>query len=275
VFCSATPGPYECAQASTVAEQVIRPTGLLDPVVEIRPLDGQIDDLIAEIRRVVSPEDGASGDRVLVTTLTKRSSEDLTQYLREIGVRVEYLHSDLDAITRVETLSRLRQGAFDVLVGINLLREGLDLPEVALVAILDADKEGFLRSATSLVQTAGRAARHVNGRVVLYADRRTDAIDELLRLTADHRARQEAYNRENGIVPRAVRRGINEASHLFRAGGSAVEPARAAADDVRETIAEMTREMLQAADDLAFERAAYLRDAIAELKRTARKGKRP
>ncbi|MBR4938960.1 MAG: excinuclease ABC subunit UvrB, partial [Kiritimatiellae bacterium] len=175
VYCSATPGDFEYSEAKTVAEQVIRPTGLLDPEVEIRPLKNQIDDLIGEIERVTEN----SGDRVLVTTLTKRSAEDLTAYLHEAGIRVEYLHSDIDAIERVAILQRLRKGEFDVLVGINLLREGLDLPEVALVAILDADKEGFLRSTTSLVQTAGRAARHEKGRVILYADHHTGAIDDL------------------------------------------------------------------------------------------------
>ncbi|MBO7207603.1 MAG: excinuclease ABC subunit UvrB, partial [Kiritimatiellae bacterium] len=212
VFCSATPGDYECAEAKTFAKQVIRPTGLLDPVIEIRPLQNQIDDLIAEVRKVV---DG--GDRVIVTTLTKRSSEDLTDYLHGVGIKVEYLHSDIDAIERVEILQRLRKGEFDVLVGINLLREGLDLPEVALAAILDADKEGFLRSTTSLVQTAGRTARHVNGRVILYADKKTDAIKELLKITKSNREKQIAYNEAHGIVPKSVKRSINESSYLFKA----------------------------------------------------------
>lgn len=266
VFCSATPGDYECAEAKTFAKQVIRPTGLLDPVIEIRPLQNQIDDLIAEVRKVV---DG--GDRVIVTTLTKRSSEDLTDYLHGVGIKVEYLHSDIDAIERVEILQRLRKGEFDVLVGINLLREGLDLPEVALAAILDADKEGFLRSVTSLVQTAGRTARHVNGRVILYADRKTDAIKELLKITKSNREKQIAYNEAHGIVPKSVKRSINESSYLFKASNkntfrSAAADEKACSD--KDLIAELTREMLEAADNLEFERAAYLRDKIKELRKS-------
>ena len=274
VFCSATPGDYECSLAKTVAEQVIRPTGLLDPEIEIRPLDGQIDDLIAEIRTTVAPEGGSAGDRVLVTTLTKRSSEDLTRYLRDVGVRVEYLHSDIDAIERVEILQRLRKGEFDVLVGINLLREGLDLPEVALVAILDADKEGFLRSTTSLVQTAGRAARHERGRVILYADRQTDAIRDLLRITNAHRRKQIAYNQAHGIVPKTVRREITESTYLFKASSQANGAGSVSGADVpkAELLAELTRDMLKAADDLEFERAAYLRDQIRKLKAESGEG---
>ena len=266
VFCSATPGDYECAEAKTFAKQVIRPTGLLDPVIEIRPLQNQIDDLIAEIRKVV---DG--GDRVIVTTLTKRSSEDLTDYLHGVGIKVEYLHSDIDAIERVEILQRLRKGEFDVLVGINLLREGLDLPEVALAAILDADKEGFLRSTTSLVQTGGRTARHVNGRVILYADKKTDAIKELLKITKSNREKQIAYNEANGIVPKSVKRSINESSYLFKASNknsfasTVTDEKISSATDL---IAELTKEMLEAADNLEFERAAYLRDKIKELKKS-------
>ena len=266
VFCSATPGDYECAEAKTFAKQVIRPTGLLDPVIEIRPLKNQIDDLIDEIRKVV---DG--GDRVIVTTLTKRSSEDLTDYLHGVGIKVEYLHSDIDAIERVEILQRLRKGEFDVLVGINLLREGLDLPEVALAAILDADKEGFLRSTTSLVQTAGRTARHVNGRVILYADKKTDAIKELLKITKSNREKQIAYNEAHGIVPKSVKRSINESSYLFKASNknsfasTVTDEKISSATDL---IAELTKEMLEAADNLEFERAAYLRDKIKELKKS-------
>ena len=277
VFCSATPGEYELSHAKTVADQVIRPTGLLDPEIELRPLKGQIDDLIAEIRKVV---DG--GDRVFVTTLTKRSSEDLTSYLHATGIRVEYLHSDIDAIERVAILQRLRKGEFDVLVGINLLREGLDLPEVALVAILDADKEGFLRSTTSLVQTAGRTARHERGRVILYCDHRTDAIRDLLKITKAHRAKQIAYNEKHHIVPKSVKREINESAYVFKAGKSAIKGfatgvGGAAGGDApatgAELIAELTRDMLEAADNLEFERAAYLRDQIAALKKT--RAKRP
>ena len=268
VFCSATPGDYEYAESATVAEQVIRPTGLLDPVVELRPLANQIDDLIGEIDRVVK-----GGDRIFVTTLTKRSAEDLTHYLHEAGVRVEYLHSDIDAIERVSILQRLRKGEFDVLVGINLLREGLDLPEVSLVAILDADKEGFLRSTTSLVQTAGRAARHERGRVILYCDHKTDAICDLLRITKAHRAKQLAYNEAHGIVPKSVRRAINESAYVFKAGkvGADAAPLPRPDENGADLIAELTRDMLEAADNLEFERAAYLRDRIAELKREAKR----
>ena len=260
VYCSATPGDYEYGEAKTVAEQVIRPTGLLDPEIEIRPLKGQIDDLIAEIQKVVK-----ANDRVFVTTLTKRSAEDLSQYLHEAGIRVEYLHSDIDAIERVAILQRLRKGEFDVLVGINLLREGLDLPEVALVAILDADKEGFLRSTTSLVQTAGRTARHEKGRVILYADHQTDAIRDLLRITKGHREKQIAYNKEHGITPKSVKRAINESSYLFKAKAK-VEDEQRIETSSSDLIAELTRDMLEAADNLEFERAAYLRDEIKKLK---------
>ena len=207
------------------------------------------------------------GDRALVTTLTKRSAEDLSRYLHEAGVRVEYLHSDVDAIERVEILQRLRKGEFDVLVGINLLREGLDLPEVALVAVLDADKEGFLRSTTSLLQTAGRAARHEKGRVILYADRETEAISQFLQITSEHRRRQIAYNEENGITPHSVRRPVNEAQYLFKSSKSDVSsPKKVEEMKKSELIAELTKEMLEAADQLDFERAAYLRDQIKSIK---------
>ena len=264
VFTSATPGDYEYSVSSVVAEQVIRPTGLLDPEIEVRPLKGQIDDLIAEARKVA-----AQGDRVLVTTLTKRSAEDLTAYLHETGIRVEYLHSGIDALERVAILGRLRKGEFDVLVGINLLREGLDFPEVALVAILDADKEGFLRSTTSLVQTAGRTARHVKGRVILYADHQTDAIRDLLRITKSHREKQIAYNTEHGITPKSVKRAINESVYVY-SEAKKTEYAAAAetpeTHDVHETIAALQEEMLAAAEALEFERAAYIRDQIRQLK---------
>jgi len=265
VFTSATPGDYEYSVSDVVAEQVIRPTGLLDPVIEMRPLKGQIDDLIAEVRKVAE-----AGDRVLVTTLTKRSAEDLTAYLHEVGLRVEYLHSDIDALERVAILGRLRKGEFDCLVGINLLREGLDFPEVALVAILDADKEGFLRSTTSLVQTAGRCARHVKGRVILYADHETDAIRDLLRITKKHRDKQLAYNKAHHITPKSVKRSINESVYVYSEAKRKNAPrteADFAAMDMQETIAALQREMLQAADALEFERAAYLRDQINLLKK--------
>lgn len=263
VYCSATPGEFEYSEASTVAEQIIRPTGLLDPQIELRPLRNQIDDLIGEIAKVAKAK-----DRTFVTTLTKRSAEDLTHYLHEAGIRVEYLHSDIDAIERVAILQRLRKGEFDVLVGINLLREGLDIPEVALVAILDADKEGFLRSTTSLVQTAGRTARHINGRVILYCDHKTDAIRDLLRITKVHREKQIAYNEANNITPRPVKRKVNESAYIFKANksstGAIMQPASVSASQLLE---ELTRDMLVAADNLEFERAAYLRDQIRQLKK--------
>ena len=266
VYCSATPSPFEYGEATTVAQQVIRPTGLLDPVVEVRPLAHQIDDLIAEARRAVERH-----ERVLVTTLTKRSAEDLSAYLREIGLRVTHLHSDIDALERVDILQRLRRGEFDVLVGINLLREGLDLPEVALVAILDADKEGFLRSTTSLVQTAGRAARHVEGRVILYADHETEAMREFLALTKDHRTRQEAYNEAHHVTPRAVVRAIKETDlKSGKADGRKGKAARVDADRVEDAetlIRDWTAEMAEAVRHLEFERAAYLRDQIKQLRK--------
>jgi len=265
VFTSATPGPYEREVSAAIVEQVIRPTGLLDPPVEVRPLDGQIDDVMEEIRKAAE-----RGERVLVTTLTKRSAEDLTDYLRETGIRVEYLHSDIDAIQRVEILGRLRKGEFDCLIGINLLREGLDLPEVALVAVLDADKEGFLRSETSLIQTAGRTARHVDGRVILYAERITGAMRQMMETTARRRSKQEEYNIAHNITPRSVKRAINESLELY-AEARRIEESMVAAEthevyDVHQTISELEAEMLAAAEVLEFERAAMLRDEIRELK---------
>jgi len=263
VFTTATPGPFDREAAPEPIPLVVRPTGLLDPPVEVRPLGNQVDDLIAEVRAEME-----QGNRVLATTLTKRTAEDLAQYLREVGLRVEYLHSEIDAIERVEVLRRLRQGAFDCLVGINLLREGLDLPEVALVAILDADKEGFLRSETALIQVAGRAARHVHGRVILYADRVTDSMQRLLDTTADRRERQIAYNREHNITPRGIRKEIRDrlvtwkdAEELERK----VVRETSADYDVHKAVQELEREMLEAAQALEFERAAVLRDELNEL----------
>ena len=264
VFTSATPGDYEYSVSNTVAKQVIRPTGLLDPEIEVRPLKNQIDDLMEEIKKVAD-----KGDRVLVTTLTKRSAEDLAAYLHETGIKVEYLHSDIDALERVAILGRLRKGEFDVLIGINLLREGLDFPEVALVAILDADKEGFLRSTTSLIQTAGRCARHVNGRVILYADRMTDAIKETIAITKHHRDMQIAYNTEHGIKPKSVKRKINESVYVYTANktnakqSSITLPSASSVDQA--VLDDLRREMMEAADALEFERAAYLRDQIKKL----------
>jgi len=264
VFASATPGPFELERSSVVAEQLIRPTGLLDPEIDLRPAKGQVENLIGEVRAAA-----VKGERVLVTTLTKRLSEDLTAFLREAKIRVEYLHSDIDAIERVEILRNLRLGNFDVLVGINLLREGLDLPEVALVAILDADKEGFLRSETSLIQTAGRAARHENGRVIFYADQLTNSIRRTLEVTRRRREKQLAYNQEHGITPRGVKRSAQASLHVDGGAGEGAEPlvlAEGDDADVAAVIAELEDEMQEAAGKLEFERAAVLRDQINALK---------
>ncbi len=260
---SATPSAEDLRISSVVAEQIVRPTGLLDPVLEVRPSDGQVEDLIGEVEEAV-----AAGERILVTTLTKRMSEDLATFLRERKVRVEYLHSDIDAIERVEILRNLRRGDFDVLVGVNLLREGLDLPEVALVAILDADKEGFLRSTTSLIQTAGRAARHEKGRVILYAARLNDSLRETLRISNERREKQLAFNAEHGITPRSVRRGIQASLHLREEpAADPVSVAEAHGDhDVAAVIAALEEEMLEAAANLEFERAAVLRDQVDALR---------
>jgi len=266
IYVSATPGTRELTWSQgRLVELIVRPTGLLDPKITLKPLKGQIDDLIEEARQRVDRK-----ERVLVTTLTKRTAEQLTDYLRDIGIQVRYLHSEIDAIERVEILRALRKGEFDVLVGINLLREGLDLPEVSLVAILDADKEGYLRSTTSLIQTAGRAARHLNGEVILYADVRTESIGKFLEVSEYRRGKQEAYNREHNITPRSVSRAVEEslssrrekadqAMALLREGGGDF--------DVTETIRELETEMLEAANNLEFEKAALLRDQIRELKR--------
>ncbi|MEI6861638.1 MAG: excinuclease ABC subunit UvrB, partial [Verrucomicrobiota bacterium] len=265
VYVSATPAKFELERSAVVAEQVIRPTGLLDPVIEVRPTKGQVENLIGEIQRAAQ-----AGERVLVTTLTKRLSEDLTGYLREAKVRVEYLHSDIDAIERVEILRNLRLGNFDVLVGINLLREGLDLPEVALVAILDADKEGFLRSETSLIQTAGRAARHEQGRVIFYAEHLTESIRRTLEVTRRRREKQLAYNIAHGITPRGVKRSAQASLHTYDGTGQAdqaiVGVAEGSTEDVAAVIAELEDEMTAASAKLEFERAALLRDQINALK---------
>ncbi len=265
VFVSATPADYELEISDVLAEQIIRPTGLLDPEMQVRPIKGQVEDLIGEIIPAVE-----SGERILVTTLTKRMSEDLSTYLRERKIRVEYLHSDIGAIERVEILRNLRRGDFDVLVGVNLLREGLDLPEVALVAILDADKEGFLRSFTSLIQTSGRAARHEKGRVLLYADVMTRSIERTLEIINYRREKQLAHNREHGITPRGVKRAV-QASLQYSDRSDEIDPisvAEAQGDgDVAAVIAEMETEMIEAANDLQFERAAILRDQIDALRK--------
>jgi excinuclease ABC subunit B len=265
IYLSATPQEQELNWSKgRVVEQIVRPTGLVDPEVTVKPLTGQIDDLLEEVR-----QRAAVKERTLVTTLTKKSAEELTDYLRELGVNVRYLHSEIDAIERVEVLRALRKGDFDVLVGINLLREGLDLPEVSLVAILDADKEGYLRSATSLIQTAGRAARHLHGKVILYADVRTRSIEKFLAVSAYRRERQLAYNKEHGITPRSVSRAVEESLAVYqntRARAETVLREAGGNFDLTETLRGLQEEMLEASNNLEFEKAALLRDQIRELK---------
>jgi excinuclease ABC subunit B len=269
VFVSATPGPYELSKAQgAIVEQIIRPTGLTDPPIDVRPVKGQVDDLLQEIRGRV-----ARGERVLVTTLTKRMAEDLTEYYQDLGVRVRYLHSDIETLERVQILRDLRRGEFDVLVGINLLREGLDLPEVSLVAILDADKEGFLRSAGSLIQTSGRAARNVNGAVIMYADTVTDSMRAAIAETDRRRALQHAYNIEHGITPQSIVKQIDEVMSsvyerdymtpaILRDG---TEPFRTQGE-LDAHIAGLQEQMRAAAANLDFEKAAALRDDIKRLR---------
>ncbi|MBA4386900.1 MAG: excinuclease ABC subunit B [Verrucomicrobia bacterium] len=265
LFTTATPGPYELQVSDKPIQQFIRPTGLVDPPVEVRPLNHQIDDLMEEVKAHAERK-----ERVLVTTLTKRTAEDLSSYLKEAGLRVEYLHSDIDALARVDVLTKLRRGDFDCLVGINLLREGLDLPEVALVAILDADKEGFLRSETALIQTAGRTARHLNGRVILYAASVTDSMKRMMEKTAERRRRQLEYNTINKITPRSIQKGIRE-DLAVKSEADGLEQnivkESGVQYDVFKAIDEIEREMLEAAQSLEFERAARLRDQMRELKR--------
>ena len=265
MFTSATPGPFEISVSPPAVPQVIRPTGLVDPPVEVRPLKNQIDDLMEEVRAHAE-----RGERVLVTTLTKRTAEDLSQYLKQAGLRVEYLHSDINAIERVDILIRLRKKEFDCLVGINLLREGLDLPEVALVAILDADKEGFLRSETSLIQVAGRTARHLNGKVILYADQITNSMRRMMDVTDARRRRQLAYNTEHHITPRSIVKSIADGL-VVRDESEAIERrvVREAGEnyDVHRAINEIEKEMIEAAEAREFERAAMLRDEMRELKK--------
>ena len=276
IYTSATPGPYELQHAQQVADQVIRPTGLIDPEVIVRPTKGQVDDLVGEINIRI-----ARHERVLVTTLTKRMSEDLADYLKELGIKVHYLHSEVETLERIAILRDLRLGIYDVIVGINLLREGLDLPEVSLVAILDADKEGFLRSATSLIQTIGRAARNANGQVIMYADRVTDSMKFALDETTRRRAKQVAYNTEHGIVPTTISKTIRDITDQLSV--EARENVMAVAEDkprykvdkrqqrgemkeLQKLIQEMEVSMKEAAKNLEFEKAASLRDEIFELK---------
>jgi len=282
VFLSATPSPYELRVSTQVVEQIVRPTGLVDPEVIVKPTKGQIDDLIEQVNERVT-----KGDRVLVTTLTKKMAEDLTDYLLEQGLRVRYLHSNIDTIQRIEILRALRLGEFDVLVGINLLREGLDLPEVSLVAILDADKEGFLRSQTSLIQTIGRAARNVDGQVVMYADTITDSMQHAIEITNRRREMQVAYNAEHGINPQTIRKAVTDILSMLRPDETAPVPGKdrrrqRERDKVRRDLAELPQtelvrliqtleeEMHEAAAELRFEYAARLRDEVNELRRELR-----
>jgi len=277
VYVSATPGPYEREHSEQIVEAIIRPTGLLDPVVEVRPVKGQVDDLVSEVKKRIQ-----KGQRALVTTLTKRMSEDLADYLKEMGVRTMYLHADIDTLERVEILRDLRLGVYDVVVGINLLREGLDLPEVSLVAILDADKEGYLRSETSLIQTIGRAARHLEGRVIMYAERVTASMDAAIKETQRRRDIQMAHNLRHGITPVGINKGVRDLTDRIRrmaeergeysANGKPEEAKPVLVDiprdEVHKLIKDLEKQMKQAAKDLEFEKAASLRDQVVELRKT-------
>jgi excinuclease ABC subunit B len=270
IYTSATPAQYELEHAELIAEQIIRPTGLLDPEVEVRPTQGQIDDLIAEINQRIQ-----LGERVLITTLTKRMAEDLSDYLTEVGIKVHYLHSEVDTLERVSILRDLRMGVFDVVVGINLLREGLDLPEVSLIAILDADKQGFLRSGTALVQTIGRAARNVNGRVIMYADKVTDAMKFAIDETNRRREKQAAYNEKNGIQPVSILKEIRDISLKLenehsvaekRAGYGSKRERDYNQKEMQRMVKELEARMKEAAGNLEFEKAAMYRDQILEMR---------
>ena len=263
LFVTATPGPYEIEKSTTIAEQIIRPTGLLDPIVEVRPINNQIDDLVGEINTIID-----KGERVLITTLTKKMSEDLTNYLKEIGIKVRYLHSDIDTLERVEIIRDLRLGKFDVLIGINLLREGLDIPEVSLVAILDADKEGFLRSETSLIQTIGRAARNANGKVIMYADKITRSMNSAIEETSRRREIQMMYNKEHGITPQTIKKSVRDTIEATVVADEEAVYGSIDTNDIesiKESIISLQEEMMEAAQNLQFERAAQLRDKIKEL----------
>jgi len=269
IYVSATPGPYELTKTGgVVVEQVIRPTGLVDPEVEVRPVKGQVDDLLEQIRQRT-----ARNERILVTTLTKRMAEDLAEYFAEVGIRVRYLHSEIETLERVRILRDLRRGEFDVLIGINLLREGLDLPEVSLVAILDADKEGYLRSATSLIQTMGRCARHLEGRAILYADTMTDSMRQAIGETSRRRAKQEAYNREHNITPQSIIKSVDmQLARIIEADYLPVPVDDAVIGDITteaqlvQVVAQLETQMREAAKNFDFERAAALRDRVRALK---------
>jgi excinuclease ABC subunit B len=270
VFVSATPGPYEREHSATIVEQIVRPTGIVDPDVEVRETRNQIDDLMREIR-----ERRDRNERVLVTTLTKKMSEDLTDYLLEMGFKVRYLHSEVDTLERIQIIRELRLGEYDVLVGVNLLREGLDLPEVSLVAILDADKEGFLRGETSLIQTIGRAARNIEGKVLMYADKQTEAMRKAIDETDRRREIQVAYNREHGITPETIVKGISDITEFLMGEGKVPRSSRRRREkrvdmepnEIESMIVELEEEMLAAAEELRFEYAAKLRDEIRDLRR--------
>ena len=261
VFVSATPGPYEAAESSSTVEQLIRPTGLIDPEISVRPIEGQVDDLIGEIRETV-----ARGEKVLVTTMTKNMAEDLTEYLSTHGIKVKYIHHQVETIERMQIIRDLRLGEFDVLVGINLLREGLDIPEVSLVAILDADKEGFLRSETSLIQTVGRAARNLNGHVIMYADTITGSMRGAIDETNRRRAIQKKYNEEHGITPESVKKKVAEVIEIGKKAKPDHNAKKLSRLEKEKMIESLTAEMREAARTLEFEKAAYIRDRIKELK---------
>ena len=267
MFVSATPSEYEETHELMRTEQILRPTGLLDPEVIVRPVAGQVDDLLKEIKAVTKKK-----GKVLVTTLTKRMAEDLTDYYKEVGVRVKYLHSDIDTLERSEIIRDMRLDVFDVLVGINLLREGLDIPEVSLVAILDADKEGFLRSETSLIQTIGRAARNAEGRVIMYADKRTDSMDKAISETERRRKIQDAYNKEHGITPQTIKKAVRELIRISSKADAGMEelqkdPEYMSEEELQKQIAKIMKKMNQAAAELNFELAASLRDQMIKMKK--------
>ena len=270
LFVSATPNVYEDEHELLRAEQIIRPTGLLDPRVEVRPVEGQIDDLVGEVNK-----ETAAGHKIMITTLTKKMAEDLTDYMREIGIRVKYLHSDIDTLERAEIIRDLRLDVFDVLVGINLLREGLDIPEITLVAILDADKEGFLRSETSLIQTIGRAARNAEGHVIMYADKITDSMRVAIDETERRRQIQQQYNEEHGITPQTIQKSVRELIHISKkVAASEMEfrkdPESMSRQELEKLITDIQKKMSKAAADLNFEAAAEYRDKMIELKNMLR-----